>query len=114
MRCAAPRGPHAAAPRAAAPRSRLPQPCAAHRVPAAGQAGGVPRRSALAVGALGGATLAGAAMLGLAAAGMARAALSDTGLVTRRGMAKFIRVRAPAAQPHALPRSRGALPRAPR
>jgi hypothetical protein len=68
------------------------QPSAAYRQPAVGQAG-LPRRSALAVGALSGATLAGAAVFGLAAAGLARAAISDTGLVTRRGMAKFIRVR---------------------
>jgi hypothetical protein len=68
--------------------------CAVTRHPASGMAGGVPRRSALAVGVLSGATLAGAAVFGLAAAGLARAAISDTGLVTRRGMAKFIKARA--------------------
>jgi hypothetical protein len=64
------------------------------RTPAAGHAGGVPRRSALAIGALSGAALAAAAAAGLVAAGAARAAMSDTGIITRRGMAKFIKVRA--------------------
>jgi hypothetical protein len=58
------------------------------------------------VGAISGAALAAGAAISLVAAGAARAAMSDTGLVTRRGMAKFIKVRArlrtqPRAKPHA-------------